>query len=163
MFDEIQNPTNQTLLKQLITTLQKYDVKIGVSVAFSNLLHTRIYRKQAEIASSLSKNGQCIYFSSHVLEAIKLVLEDTKHIYIHPAFEILKAFDQKNKTEYYPTLRSYLSHFGKHNEIEEDLKIHRNTVRNRLSNIEKMTSISLEDPYTFTHLYISYILLSHCA
>ena len=73
-------------------------------------------------------------------------------------------FCQKSfKTEYFNTLISYLNHFGRHNEIENELKVHRNTIRNRLNFIENLCEISLDDAYTFACLYMSYVIYNNCA
>jgi purine catabolism regulator len=44
------------------------------------------------------------------------------------------------------TLRSYLHHHGSHLKTAEDLGLHRNTVRNRLAQIEHQLDDSLDDP-----------------
>ncbi|WP_328321559.1 PucR family transcriptional regulator [Kribbella sp. NBC_00382] len=44
------------------------------------------------------------------------------------------------------TLRSYLRHHGSHLKTAEDLGLHRNTVRNRLAQIEHQLGDSLDDP-----------------
>ena len=163
LFDEIQRTSTQKIFDQCIKLLCEYQLKIGISGVFSNLLNARIYRKQAEISASLCEKGKTLYFSDGALDAIALQLKANSNIFVHPAFETLKDYDFKNNTEYFKTLQCYVQHFAKHNEIEKVLQIHRNTVRNRLGAIENITQISLEDPYTFTHLYLSLILMQHCA
>lgn len=162
IFDHIDHQASQTLLMNIVSFLQKYDLKIGISNSYYQLIQTRNYCKQAEIASSLCKPKQYLYFSNCYLEAISTFIHE-KNIYIHPSFVILKEYDKRNKTEYFNTLLSYLHHFGRHNEIEAELKVHRNTIRNRLNFIENLCEISLDDAYTFTSLYMSYIIYSNCA
>lgn len=162
LFDQINLTSNQTLQKNIISSLQKYDFKIGISDTYSQLIQTHTYRKQAEITSALCKPGKMLYFSNYYLEAISYLIKDKK-IYIHPSFDLLKEYDKNNKTEYLNTLISYLTHFGRQHEMELELKVHRNTIRNRLNFIENVCAISLDDAYTFTSLYMSYIIYHDCA
>ncbi|TNM43252.1 PucR family transcriptional regulator [Nocardioides albidus] len=49
-------------------------------------------------------------------------------------------------TEHRTTLAAFLRHHGSRGAVADDLGIHRNTVRNRLTEIERLTGLDLDDP-----------------
>lgn len=57
--------------------------------------------------------------------------------------------------ELVPTLRSFLRHHGSRLKVAEDLGVHRNTVRNRVEQIEAALGRSLEDPQTRVDAWIA--------
>lgn len=53
------------------------------------------------------------------------------------------------------TLRAFLSHHGHRGQVADELLVHRNTVRRRLTQIEGVLGRSLEDPQTRVDLWIA--------
>lgn len=61
----------------------------------------------------------------------------------HPAAEILKAYDEKNTTELYRTLFTYLQMNQNIVHTAQKLFVHRNTLMNRIVRIQELTGIDL--------------------
>ena len=164
LFDQMEDMINQRFMEDVVQLLQLHNLKIGISEKYTQLIKTIQYRKQAQIACDYAEFGKYVFFSNCALEALakELTNKNRAMIYVHPAFDILQQYDEKNKTEYYRTLVAYIQHFGRQNDMEKELGVHRNTVHNRIQTIEELVSIDLSDAYTFTHLYMSYCILIDC-
>lgn len=160
LVDKLEKRAQRQLIDEMIKMLKEYDLNIGISNEFSDLLKAEVYRKQASLTAN-EQYKDSIYFMNETLQLIIEEIRDKKEIYIHPAIQTLFLFDQKNATEYAKTLFSYLRHFAYHGAIERELKIHRNTVYNRIKMIEELCGIDLSDAYTFTHLYLSYLIVKN--
>lgn len=158
LVDDFKSNNGKSMFTRILSMLESYGLKLGISFCFSNLLETRTYRKQAEFAADFGISNTINYFSDNVLEIVVKQTNENRSVFTHSAFDLLKRFDQENKTDYYKTLISYLKNFGRQNGIEQELKVHRNTVHNRLTMIEKIVGCSLDDAYTFCHLYLSFIM-----
>lgn len=160
LVDKVEEKGQIQLMDEMIKLLKSYDLNIGISNKFSRLLDANLYRQQASLTALLQKK-ESPYFIDETLQLVNEEIKEKQEIFIHPAIKILSSFDQKNGSEYLKTLYSYLRHFAHHLAIENELKIHRNTVYNRIRTIEELCGIDLSDAYTFTHLYLSY-LMSDC-
>jgi len=58
------------------------------------------------------------------------------------AASLLAPLDHEHRT----TLAAFLRHHGARGAVADDLGVHRNTVRNRLAEIERLTGLDLDDP-----------------
>ena len=161
LVDKVEEKGQMQLMDEMIELLKSYDLNIGISNDFSELLLAELYRQQASLTALLQRKDS-LYFMDEALQLMNEEIKDKQELYIHPAIKILSAFDQKNSTEYLKTLFSYLRLFAHHVAIENELKIHRNTVYNRIRTIEELCGIDLSDAYTFTHLYLSYLMSDDC-
>lgn len=63
--------------------------------------------------------------------------------------------DLRGRADLLATLRSFLTHHGAHAAVAADLGVHRNTVRNRLSQIESRLGRSLDDPATRVDAWVA--------
>ncbi|WGX99853.1 PucR family transcriptional regulator ligand-binding domain-containing protein [Nocardioides sp. QY071] len=70
---------------------------------------------------------------------LALVPEALGHEY---AAAFLAPLDDEHRT----TLAAFLRHHGSRGAVADDLGVHRNTVRNRLAEIERLTGLDLDDP-----------------
>jgi len=59
-----------------------------------------------------------------------------------------------------PTLRSFLRHHGSRGKVAEELGVHRNTVRNRLEQIEAAVGGSLDDPRLRVDAWVALMVAS---
>lgn len=71
---------------------------------------------------------------------------------------ILRAYDEKNKTELNHTLRTYLKNHFNAVLTAKELYIARSTFLKRMERIEALTGIHLDDPQYVTYLMVSYTL-----
>lgn len=154
-----------TRVKQIDYLLSMYKLESGVSDIFDDISSINIYKYQAEQALNIGRiskpEDNIFVYSDIVLENIMSIIRD--HIdsqnYIHPAIDILRAYDQKNGTEYLKTLKVYITSMCRHHITIEALHIHRNTLLYRLKKIEELTGTSLEDERFCALLLCNFYLL----
>ncbi|MBQ8974776.1 MAG: helix-turn-helix domain-containing protein, partial [Oscillospiraceae bacterium] len=73
----------------------------------------------------------------------------------------LMRYDRENGTEYTRTLKCYLDNALNAAGTAKELFIHRGTMNYRLSRIEEMTSLDLNDPNTRLYLELSMGLMEY--
>lgn len=78
-----------------------------------------------------------------------------------PGLLKLKKFDTDNDTRYYDTLKEYLLHERNIPQTAEALIIHRTTLTYRLSKIQELVKLNLDDPETRTYIIFSIYLLDN--
>lgn len=142
-------------VKSLITAVNIYKLKFGISYIFDNLLDINIYKHQALKAYDLSKQ-QFTFFEDIALESF--FTTSSYKIYLHPLITKLKQIDESTKNDYYHTLKSYICNFGDSHKTIEQLAIHRNTLLYRLEKIKEFTNVDLHDEKLCTLLLISFFL-----
>ncbi|MCI9076797.1 MAG: PucR family transcriptional regulator [Dorea sp.] len=146
---------------------KKQNYEVGMSREFSDILQSKLYKKQAEKAITLGladKSESAVYkFQDYILKNIYSCIDASLSIadYEHPAINILKKHDMKFKTEYYITLKEYICCLCSHSETINKLNIHRNTLRYRLQQIQNITGISLSDVDTCTKLLFIFKLAEY--
>lgn len=74
------------------------------------------------------------------------------------AIDILKDYDATHHTELIPTLQEYLFCVCKINDAAENLHIHPNTVRQRISKIKELTGLSLDNGHQIFELTMALYL-----
>lgn len=78
---------------------------------------------------------------------------------VHPALPLMLEYDQKNGTQYYETLRSYLKCERSIPKTSAALIIHRTTLTYRLGKIQELLRLNLDDPTERLYLSLSYYLM----
>lgn len=71
------------------------------------------------------------------------------------ARSFLAPLDGPHRAELVETLQAFLRHHGSMLAVAEDLGVHRNTVRNRLGQVERLVGISLDDPQARVNAWIA--------
>ena len=71
----------------------------------------------------------------------------------------LKKYDAEHKTEYYQTLKTYLSCQMNAVKAAKELFIHRSTFLYRMAHIKELVQIDLEEPDQLLYLLLTYRLL----
>lgn len=117
---------------------------IGISNYFHNPAQISIYYKQALQTISSAKHfsqTKGVYFYSDyafyvLLDSIydKSLIEQS----IHPLLSKLAKYDVEKNTEFYNTLRAYVKTGFSRNKTSEILFLHRNTVKYRIQQIERL-------------------------
>ncbi len=85
--------------------------------------------------------------------------EFTKEQICAPSLLKLIEIDQETGTEYYKTLKMYVTNGFNATHSAEKLYIHRSTFLNRMERIQELTHVDLDDFRTRTYLQISCLLL----
>lgn len=123
--------------------LVKKNIRMGHSLPFESLQHVKTYAFQAEAALRLGQ-GKDEYFSDHYGDYLKECLgADMNHpeAFIMPEIRQVLDYDNAYKTEYFVTLKRYVYLMCSKQKTAEDLGIHINTVKYRISQLEKVFGI----------------------
>jgi len=132
----------------------------GVSNGFSGLFGARIAYLQAEAAI---ENGQItnpetelFYFRTYAL--IGMIINSMGNLpaeaYFSERLQNLIQHDKSAPISYLETLRVFLSNSMSYSQTAEELYIHRSTVIDRISRIERELQVDLKDPDTRLQLEI---------
>ncbi|NLB52472.1 MAG: hypothetical protein GX808_05990 [Syntrophomonadaceae bacterium] len=160
-FSEILN----SRFNSLTESLDMYNLSLGLSDSFENLLNIDIYKYQAEQALFLGKscrhNSRIYLYKDLMLENMisHLKNNDKAVSYIHPAIKMLEIHDKTNNTEYLKTLEVYIMSMCNPAKTVENMHIHRNTLLYRLKRIQELTDISLDDEHLCALLLINFYIL----
>jgi hypothetical protein len=161
------NHSYKSELKSLVANLADYNLHIGVSYRFSDVLDIGIYKDQATLAvanGSSSADPSHVYFYQDCALG-EFFLGASEHMnkqnYLHPAIHELRDYDKEKNTDYLHTLSVYILSMCNASETLKQLHIHRNTLPYRLRAIEKIANLDLNDARTCAHLLCSFYLLQY--
>lgn len=148
----------------LNTRLKKFLVETsgiaGVSNGFTGLSGARIAYAQAEAAieNGMVTNPESVlfYFQSYAL--ISMVINAIGNLpaeaYFSERLQNLIKHDKNGPISYLDTLRVFLRNSMSYSQTAEELYIHRSTVVDRISRIERELEVNLKDPDTRLQLEI---------
>ena len=81
----------------------------------------------------------------------------------HPCLELLRAYDEHSDKPLLSTLRCLVANCGSRTNTALKLGIQRNTLQYRLSKIEEITGVKINDPDEFGQIVFSMMLEEYCA
>lgn len=156
MSEELWDNTLESVEKYCV----KYDLAAGVGFEFTRTeLIPYAYRQAVFSSGKQDDSGRRVHmFEKHMLDCVmEQCLEHySAGFYEHPAIRSIMEYDREFNTDYLKTLRLYLDHFCNLKETAADLDIHYNTMKYRVSMIEKIMDRSLRDDNVLKmQLYIS--------
>lgn len=149
------------VLGMLCHALEGFDMQVGASLLFRDLLKAPLYYRQAVYAAGHTAPplATALYKDCALGEIIDSIRNQmSPESYLHPALATLAQHDKKHHTEYGPTLKVYVECLYSPKKTMERLHIHRNTLNYRLEAIGRIASVDLRDAHTAAHLTLSYLL-----
>ncbi len=159
----LKNVSSTDLFAQLQTYLRAFNMCIGLSCIFYDITHLRGSYEQTKIAlkyghqTSKTLNYCEDYLEPYVYELLRTSIScDISH----EALNQLHTYDTRHGTDYYHTLQVYLQEERNQTKTAQTLNIHRNTFLRRLSKIQELINIDLDNSSMRFHLWLSYILNS---
>ena len=145
--------------------LQDSYLKAGISYMFTGLNRLKSYYLQSKIALEEGLRLHPLRWVNR-FEAIALDYLLGKcterlepDIVCSHAVLTLKKYDAEHKTEYYQTLKTYLSCQMNAVKAAKELFIHRSTFLYRMAHIKELVQIDLEEPDQLLYLLLTYRLL----
>ena len=141
-----------TLNRMLSDFLGRMGLQAGISNGFSSLLNVRINYLQAQSAlengTLISPSGSLFYFESFALaEMIINSLGGLPLETYYPAgFRQLLEHDKESEISWLETVRVFLEENLSYTAASRKLYIHRSTLIDRITRIEKELGIDLKDP-----------------
>lgn len=158
--------STSAISSKLATVMREGLYRIGLSNPVTGFSHLPKAYQQANIALGFSIKSDSMIWSHGFREyALDFFLE-TASQKLPPerlcpeALLTLRAYDAQHHTSLYETLGCYLENERNVTRTARALFIHRSTLLYRLSRIEALTHLDLEDPQLRLHLELSYLLLS---
>lgn len=133
----------------LIKNRYNISVTIGISDPRSNYVDLPVCYEEAcdavAIGRVASSNGRVQMISNVRFEQALLKSCSTKYfsLYVQNTIGKLEQYDQQHETDLTKTLDILIEHMGARKQTAEKLYIHRNTLSNRLSKIEKIIGLDL--------------------
>lgn len=149
---------DEDLIKQ---TFNQKHLTLGLSDVFEDLYHFQFYLAQAKAAIRLQHllGNQTVitrYDNVRIYHMFEHFSHDELLRFCHPSIVALKYYDEKNKTEYLPTLQAYLHHQQSDQETANALYLHRNTIRYRIAKICDITGLDFQNSFQ------NYQLINSC-
>lgn len=128
----------------LSKSLDLKDAKTGISPVFSNLNESRIRYIEALATANAAKTPVEFYEQSFPEPLFALIRKRSDmSMVLPPELIALLEEDEREGTDYYKTLKTYLYSFLDQSEAAKQLSIHRNTLLYRLRRIEQKLSADL--------------------
>lgn len=132
----------------------------GISNSFTNLFNARIGYAQAEVAIEngmiTNSETELFYFQTYAL--ISMIINSMGNLpseaYFSERLQNLIQHDKTAPVSYLDTLRVFLRNSQSYSQTAEELYIHRSTVVDRITRIERELDVDLKDPDTRLQLEI---------
>ncbi|WP_411679099.1 PucR family transcriptional regulator [Clostridium thailandense] len=139
----------------------------GVSRNFCRLLDLRKYYKQAldgiSAGKHLKKDMLLFFYDDYILQNMFDLCSGQEALkeFCHPSIFTLMNYDCENKTNYLKILQSYIMSFKNQSELAASMHVHRNTLYYRISKIEEIMNVDLNDIDDFFSIYLSFKILEY--
>jgi len=152
----------KAFLEELSSTILKDQYSIGISLPFYQQKDVFSRYRQTMFALAQCSSQAGIYrledFAyAHIISMLQAAGSDIE-LY-HPALSLLENYDRLHQSKLHETLYCYLSHERNSVKAADELRIHRNTMRNRLLMIERLLpDIDLDDAKVRQHIILSYLI-----
>ncbi|MBD7911249.1 MULTISPECIES: helix-turn-helix domain-containing protein [Clostridium] len=153
--------------KKLNTFLDDQNIFCGISRPFSNLIDISKYYKQSlksiELGKHLNGDKFIFFYDSYILQHIFSLCSGNESLkeFCHPSLLELIDYDKKYNTDYVNTLYSYIINFKNQTELAKLMNVHRNTLYYRISKIEEIININLNNIDEFVSIYLSFKILEY--
>lgn len=145
------------VLEYLRHLAKSYNRNVAVSERFIDFTDGSKFFRQADFALSQAgrrgMRGSLLMYDDVFLDHLDSVVGEAIPVFV-PAV-LLKEHDEKHNTEYCQTLLTWLANDRNIVRAAEKLYVHRNTLGNRLSRIEDITGVDLDDFDVRTRMQLS--------
>lgn len=150
--DEKTEDSSDTLKESLSTFIRVMDIFVGVSACSDNFFKAHLYYRQASAALDI---GDLLfpgerYFDFEQLALSEMLINSLGELpvdmYYTSGMRRLIEHDVDSHVSYIDTLRVYLNNNMNISKTASDLYVHRSTLMERISRIERELAIDLHDP-----------------
>lgn len=143
----------------------KHSVYVGVGSLFKDLNECMKSFKEAESAIDYARKYKneksLILFNQYKIQALLNNITDKVNLinYCDEVLETIRLHDEINNTAYMKTLRCYLYNDLNPSQTAAEMYVHKNTVLYRLSRLNELFGINLDNLQQLTSLYLSMMIL----
>lgn len=150
----------QTFERELLPLLEQSGCRCGVSPEFTDILDLK---QQSKLAKAAAVHGRKDHFIRHFQESVlsfglSILAAEGGDWFPHPALAFLRDYDEKNHTDFYLTLKTYLENERSYAATSKALSLHRNTLLYRIERIQALLGLDLDSNQVRLHLCISFAL-----
>lgn len=137
----------------------------GLSNRFSKVLHIQEYWRQAlraiELGIETTTEPALFRYQDYYLHhmANLFLQKESANVYCHPALKLLITYDHEHHTEHAEALYEWLKCERNTSMAADRLKIHRNTMINRMRQITDLLQVDFDDYHERQYLMLSYEIL----
>lgn len=151
----------ERLLGKVIGAAEKRYYCASISMPFETLSEIAVRLDQTTYAMMREAFRPGLYDATDY--ALGFIIDsitkaNSANLLIHPALNILKAYDKQNDGELYVTLYYYLLYERGILQGAEAVHVHRNSFQYRIKRIKALIDADLENPHVRFYLLISYFL-----
>lgn len=157
----------ETRFKKLNKVLSNLKMFCGISRPFFNLIDINKCYKQSlksiELGRYLDDKKYIFFYNSYILQHIFSLCarEGSLKDFCHPSIFKLIDYDNMYKTDYLKNLYLYIRNFRNQSKLAELMHVHRNTLRYRISKIEEIMNVDLNNADEFFSIYLSFKILEY--
>ena len=138
---------------------ERFQVRIGISYPFASWRALKNAFKQAVIALEFTKDKMACLDAksalSHLVSELASSLQNSEMA--HPALGVLEDYDRRHGTQYNATLFAFLKNERNLIRTAASLFIHRNSLVYRVSRINELIDVNLDDYDERQYLLLSYL------
>lgn len=153
------------ILKEFLEYFSMFDMRIGISFPFEDILDLAQYRNQAEAALEVGLEvypKQRVHFFVDVA-SYYILLHGTEKMPARmlcvPGISDLDKKSNDGSVDYFATIVTYIENLYNATQTAEILGIHRSTLQYRLDRISEMVHLDLDSPKDRLYLELSLALL----
>lgn len=153
--------------KALADFLKKNGLCAGLSHGFENIFDLQKYFRQSIASITLGKRigkEESLYlFEDYAVYNIidMCCMQQDITDFCHPAILKLKDYDIKHKSDYVRSLYTYIVNMRNLICTADKLYVHRNTLSYRITKIQEITGVNLDDDDVIMKLFVSYKILEY--
>jgi DNA-binding PucR family transcriptional regulator len=139
----------------------------GISRLFFKLLEVKKHYEESlkaiKSGKHLNADQVLFFYDDYTLQHIFSLCADKEPLkeFCHPSVFTLIDYDNKNSTSYVKSLYSYIMAFKNPSELAVSMHVHRNTLYYRISKIEEIMNIDLNNVDDFFNIYLSFKILEY--
>ena len=130
-----------SMIASIAGVCRQYHLTAYVSFSFKEDQYIPLAYKQCLfLQHHVIAKEEIIYYENFYLDSVihQCISMESSSFFIHPYILKVKNYDDIYQTDYYHTFKIYLENFGNLKKTAEILEIHYNTIKYRLSMIEKI-------------------------
>lgn len=155
-----ENDQNSAKLEEILV---RYQLECGLSNGFQGLTQANVHYEQSVLACQYGIGKEKVrlhYFVDHYERHFFRTMQGSvdARLFYHPGVSLLIQYDQEHQSNFVETLFWYLVYYKNLNHVAQHLHVHRNTLTYRLSKIEDLLGVSLDDNATCRHLHLSLLM-----
>lgn len=163
--EPVLRPENNRVCRELFEFFEAQGLRPGLSTSFRNLLQLRDHYHQALVSARLARDirfpERSVFLDLMPYPVFGTLLKARLgYAFIHPVIFQIRDHDRQFGTEYEKTLCTYLLQLKDKDRAAAALHIHKNTLQYRLTRIQELFSVPMENTQAMLNLLCSAQLLS---